>query len=254
MSRVVKIGGRAQSSADLAHRLADAWREAPGSFCLVHGGGDEVSALQRLKGKEPRFVDGRRFTTTEDIEIVRMVLSGAVNKRLVSNLTAAGIPAVGISGEDGATITAEPLDADRLGRAGRPVSVNARLIQTLLIAGYLPVISPVAADDSGPAEALNVNGDDAAAAIAIALEAEELLMVVDVTGVLRADGRMIACLDQTETSELAQAGAINRGMVAKVEAGFAALAGGVRHVRISNVEGIAGVTGTLLRLSESLAT
>ena len=118
MKRVIKIGGRAQSAPDLVSRLAAAWKAAPKSFCVVHGGGDEISAMQRRVGSEPSFVDGRRITTREDVEIVRMVLSGMVNKRLVSSLVAAGVPAVGISGEDAGTIIATPIDANGLGRQG----------------------------------------------------------------------------------------------------------------------------------------
>lgn len=151
MRRVVKIGGRAQSAPDLVSRIADAWKAAPKSFCVVHGGGDEISAMQRRVGVEPSFLNGRRITTREDVDTVRMVLSGLVNKRLVSALVAAGVPAVGISGEDAGMITATPIDADGLGRAGKPVSVNVDLIRTLLDAGYLPVISPLASEDGGAA-------------------------------------------------------------------------------------------------------
>jgi acetylglutamate kinase len=256
VKRVVKIGGRAQSSPDLVSRIAEAWKAAPNSFCVVHGGGDEISAMQRRAGSEPSFVDGRRITTREDIEIVRMVLSGLVNKRLVSHLVAAGVPAVGISGEDAGTIAATPIDADGLGRAGKPVSVNADLIQTLLDAGYLPVISPLAGEDGGlPGEALNVNGDDAAAAIAIAIGGAELLLVADVAGVLDGSGVPIVSLDPTKASGLIQSGVINRGMRAKLEAGFAALAGGVGRVRISTLSGLNDPAGgTQLALAQSLIT
>jgi acetylglutamate kinase len=253
MKRVIKIGGRAQSSPDLATRLASAWQAAPGSFCIVHGGGGEISDLQRRIGSEPSFVDGRRITTSEDIEMVRMVLSGSVNKRLVSWLVAAGVPAVGISGEDAGTILAVAIDPERLGRAGKPVAVKVDLIRTLLNAGYLPVISPLAGEGGATAEALNVNGDDAAAAIAIALCGVELLLIADVAGVLDESGQLIPCLDQTEAFELAQRGVINGGMRAKVEAGFTALTGGVGRVRVSTIDGLTDTAeGTLLASAKSL--
>src|SRR6266487_1677429 len=110
MIRVIKIGGRAQSSPVLTSTIASAWADAPASFCLVHGGGDEISAWQRRFASEPSFVDGRRVTTREDMDVVRMVLSGLVNKRLVSSLVVVGVPAVGISGEDGGIISATPID------------------------------------------------------------------------------------------------------------------------------------------------
>ena len=250
MKRVIKIGGRAQSAPDLAARLAEAWKAAPKSFCLVHGGGDEISAMQRRVGSEPSFIDGRRITTREDVEIVRMVLSGMVNKRLVSTLVAAGVPAVGISGEDAGTIVATPIDADGLGRAGKPVSVNVDLIKTLLDAGFLPVISPLASEEGGaPGEALNVNCDDVAAAIAIAMGGAELLLVADVAGVLDGGGAPMSSIVPPEASELIHHGVISKGMRAKLEAGFAALTGGVGRVRISTLGGLSDPTeGTLLGL------
>ena len=164
-----------------------------------------------------------------------MVLSGVVNKRLVNLLVAAGVPAVGISGEDGALIGAR---ADRLpttlGFVGRPVRIESRLIRTLLDGGFLPVISPVAYDvTSGTGGALNVNGDDAAAAIAVALEADELLLVADVEGVRDESGEIIAELDADVARDLIASGVAAGGMAAKLEAAHAALAGGVERVRIS---------------------
>lgn len=260
MKRVIKIGGRAQSSPHLANQIADAWNEDPGSFCIVHGGGDEITAMQRRLGSQPSFVNGRRVTTPDDIDTIRMVLSGLVNKRLVSGLVRAGIAAVGISGEDAGIIVAAAMDTEGLGHVGKPVRVDADLIRILADRGYLPLISPLAAeltreDAEPPSSALNVNGDDAAAAIAIAFSDVELLLIADVAGVLDASGDPIASLDTTETSELIQQGVINRGMRAKLEAGFAALSGGVRRVRISSLNGLGDPgEGTVLALAHSLAS
>ena len=166
--RVVKIGGRAQVDSRFAAVLREAWNADPGELCVVHGGGDEVSAMQRALGREAAFVGGRRITSEGDIDLLRMVLSGVVNKRLVNSLLAVGLPAVGISGEDGGLIGAEPIDMASLGFAGRPIAVKADLLRTLLKAGYLPVISPLGYHATSPnGGALNVNGDDAAAAIEI---------------------------------------------------------------------------------------
>ena len=255
MRRVIKIGGRAQASPDLATRIASAWKREPGSLCVVHGGGDQVSALQKSMGSEPSFIDGRRITTREDLEIVRMVLSGGVNKQLVSTFAAAGVRAVGISGEDGGLITARFLDRQRFGSVGKPIRANADLLELLLDAGYLPVISPLASEDGNPAEALNVNGDDAAAAIAIALRASELLLVADVAGVLDSNDMVISNLDHTEATDLTQKGVVKKGMKAKLEAGFAALAGGVSKVRIADLDGLEdNAAGTSLTLAQSLIT
>src|SRR5690606_32037248 len=147
--------------------------------------GDEVTALQRRLGGEPTFVGGRRVTTAGDVDLVRMVLSGLVNKRLVGCLLGAGVPAVGISGEDGALLAAEVLADGALGAVGIPTSADSRVVTALLDAGFVPVISPLARDAASGAP-LNVNGDDAAAAIAASLGATELLLVADVPGVLGA--------------------------------------------------------------------
>jgi acetylglutamate kinase len=159
---------------------------------------------------------------------------------------------VGISGEDGATIVATPIDASGLGRAGKPIAVKSDLIEVLLDGGYLPVISPLAVEDGAVAETLNVNADDAAAAIAISGGASELLLVADVEGVLDEDGKAVAYLDQGGAGELIERGVIHRGMKAKLDAGYAALAGGVRRVRISTLEGIVDADiGTILTFAQS---
>lgn len=254
MKTVIKLGGRAQASSRLPEGLSAVWNDHPASFCIVHGGGDEISAFQRRVGLSPSFVNGRRVTTSEDMTVVRMVLSGLVNKKLVSQLVAAGLPAVGISGEDAAMLTATRIDS--LGYAGIPARVKTELIHTLLGAGYLPVISPLASEEGREGgeggEALNVNGDDAAAAIAIAMSASELLFVADVEGVLDENGQPMTCLDKTEAMDLARKGVINSGMRAKLEAGFKALTAGVERVRISTMDGLSDPgTGTLLSLEQS---
>jgi acetylglutamate kinase len=187
------------------------------------------------------------------MEIVRMVLSGFINKELTSSFGAAGVPAVGISGEDGGTIAAAQLE--ELGRVGKPVAVKPDVIEILLDNGYLPVISPLATEDGNPGEVLNVNGDDAAAAIAIALNASELLLVADVEGVLDDEQGVIANLDSADAAELVQKGIVSKGMKAKLEAGFAALSGGVGRVRVASLDGIGNKSsGTLLTLAQSLTT
>src|SRR6478672_7908628 len=235
---IVKLGGRVQSSPELIPALATWWQAMPGSFAVVHGGGDEVSALQRQLGREPSFVNGRRITSEQDVDLVRMVLSGSSNKRLVADLVAAVVPAAGVSGEDGWMIEAEPIDLEAYGRAGKPVSIRTELIDTLIGAGFLPVISPVARDGtSGYGAALNVNGDDAAAAIAAAMHAE-LWMISDVSGVLDAETRVLESLTSAETAGLLTSGVVNKGMHAKLEAGFSALEHGAAAVRIAGLEAI----------------
>jgi len=251
--KVIKLGGRVQSDPALVSAIAHLWKSEPGGVCLIHGGGDEISSLQRALGREPSFINGRRITTDDDIEFVRMVLSGTANKRLVASLSAAGVPAAGISGEDGGLLSAEPIDAGKFGKSGKPVAANARLIETLLSSGFLPVISPVGTNRESPAhEPLNVNGDDAAAMIAAVLNAE-LWLVADVAGVLDQNRNLIATLDQATTDSLVLEGTVNSGMHAKLEAGFSALASGASAVRIAGIDALMGkMDGTLLSLTPSL--
>ena len=252
--KVLKIGGRAQGDPSLARRIKEAWSAAGGELCLVHGGGDEVSALQRAMGREAVFVGGRRVTSRADIELLRMVLSGVVNKRLVSSFVAAGIPAVGVSGEDGKLIESEQIDATLLGLAGRATTVNVDLLNLLVRGGFMPVISPVAFW-TGEGGALNVNGDDAAAAIAAALEAEELLLVADVDGVRGEDGEIIQSLGADSASELIASGVAGGGMVAKLQSATAALGSGVSRVKVCCLSGITDAdSGTLIIQPEGVTT
>jgi acetylglutamate kinase len=248
VTRVIKVGGRPQGDPTLATTLAAGWTRDGGGMVLVHGGGDEVTALQRAFGTTSNFVGGRRVTTAEDIDLVRMALSGSANKRLVSTLVEQGISAVGLSGEDASLISARPMDAKALGHVGVPNHINVAFLRHLLSGGYLPVISPVSRNGSEElGAALNVNGDDAAAAIAIALGAAELLLVADVAGVLR-DGEVIPQLSLDEARALVSDGTARGGMQAKLHAALTAVEGGVPQVRISDILAIHDLTrGTVLR-------
>ena len=238
MTRVIKIGGRPQSDPCLPAMLAQAASE-DGGLVLVHGGGDEVSSLQRAFGVEAKFVSGRRVTSAEDIEIVRMALSGSANKRLVSQLVEKNVRAIGLSGEDASLIGAVPVDAETLGHVGAPQRINVELLWHLLDGGYTPVISPASRNLSASwgGRALNVNGDDAASAIAVALAAEELLLVLDVAGVL-VDGSVVPKLSAPGARRLIADGTAANGMAAKLEAALAALDGGVERVRIASLGAI----------------
>jgi acetylglutamate kinase len=254
MMRVIKIGGRVQSNPHLPGALARLWCGAPASFCVVHGGGETISALQTQLGAAPRFVEGRRVTTNEDIDVLRMALSGLANKRLVASLSAEGIPAVGISGEDGSLLVARTMNAAVLGQVGEVIQVNDSLPRTLLAAGFLPVISPVAQDGaSAGAGALNVNADDAAAAIAASLGAEELLLISDVEGVI-IEGERAASLTADEAAYAIECGIARDGMATKLRASLNALLGGVPQVRIGGLDTLLDPTlGTTLLAAPQLA-
>ena len=246
LTRVLKIGGRAQADAGLAAAVNHAAGKGP--VVVVHGGGDEVSALQRRLGMTPTFHGGRRVTTVEDLEFVRMVLSGSANKRLVATFVSEGIRAVGISGEDDGLLRARVTARETLGEVGAPSRVDAGLLDMLVGAGYVPVVSPLARDeDTG--SPLNVNGDDAAAAIAIAMGAEELVLVADVPGVI-ADGTVVLELDLEQAAELVNNGTARDGMAAKLQAARRAVEFGVSRVRIGNIAAIQSATaGTVITLS-----
>lgn len=254
--RVVKIGGRAQSDPRIAAALCDVWRSAPNDMCIVHGGGDEISSMQRALGIETSFVGGRRVTSRSDLDLLRMVLSGVVNKRLVNSLVTAGVPAVGLSGEDDGLIGAELIDAASLGFVGRPTAINVQMLRVLMDAGYVPIISPVAYDaTSGEGGALNVNGDDAAAAIAAALEAEELVLIADVEGVRDSKGDFVPFLSIESAQELISSGVAAGGMAAKLESAHAALLAGVDRVRICDLAGLAdSERGTFITQSQGVVS
>ncbi len=235
--RVIKIGGRAQSDANLPMLVGSAWLSGGKRMCVVHGGGDEITEFQNALGRESKFVRGRRVTTDQDLQLLRMVLSGAVNKRLVSAFNSAGVPAAGVSGEDGRLLAAVTTALQEMGAVGEPADADTKILRVLLDAGFLPVISPLAYDqkDGGP---LNVNGDDAAAALAAGLNATELVFVADVEGVLDAEGRLIHDLSCSTAVSLVADGIAAGGMIAKLEAANRALNSGVSRVRIAGIAGI----------------
>ncbi len=234
-TRVIKLGGRAQGDAALPGEIAAAVA-AGDRVCVVHGGGDEVTQLQRQLGAEPTFLNGRRVTTADELVLVRMVLSGTVNKRLVRQFTGAGVAAVGISGEDGRLLTCSVFGNGALGAVGEPATVDPSLPLALMAAGFVPVISPLGRLEDG--SGCNVNGDDAAAAIAAGLGADELLLVADVPAVLDASGAPIAMLDGDGMRALVASGDAKGGMIAKLESARRALDGGVARVRIGDLQAI----------------
>ncbi|CAN5300748.1 acetylglutamate kinase [soil metagenome] len=249
MTRVIKVGGRPQLDPALPGALAAAHRAnysaLPGAkatsteaILVVHGGGDEVSTLQGLYGVQSEFRGGRRVTREADLEIIRMALSGSANKRLVSALVSQEVPAIGLSGEDGGILVAELADMERFGYVGTASQVNASLLDSLLAQGFMLVISPVSrCVDTSISQCLNVNGDDAAAAIAVALKATELLFVSDVPGML-VDGVAVSMLEPADAQRYIEDGTAQGGMAAKLEAALAALQGGVERVRISDIAAI----------------
>ncbi len=201
---------------------------------MVHGGGPEISRMLERLGRTPRFVDGLRVTDDETMEIVEMVLSGRANKTLVGRITRAGGSAVGLSGRDGRLFEAAPLRTPPgLGRVGQITTVHPALVQQLGAAGHIPVVASVGMDAEG--EALNLNADHAAAALAQAMGASKLIMLTDVEGVFRdsVGGReILSILTVDEARALLGDGSLAGGMIPKVEACLAAIQGGVASAHI----------------------
>jgi acetylglutamate kinase len=211
---------------------------------VVHGGGRYVERELKARGLESRFVGGRRETSPEAMQVVEMVLSGVVNKGLAAGLTAAGLPALGLSGRDAGLLRARIQPG--LGRVGSPESVDTRVLETAWGAGFVPVVSPVSQGADGGA--LNVNADEAALALAVALHAEALLYLSDVDGV-RLGAETVASLSADEVRHHVAQGAITGGMAMKVDTALQAVAAGVPEVIVAGrARLVGGFPGTRLRL------
>ncbi|MQA89006.1 MAG: acetylglutamate kinase [Gemmatimonas sp.] len=229
---VVKVGGNEVDDPTWTARLAAAVAASPRGVVVVHGGGKEVTDLQRALGAEPEWSEGLRVTTPAALRAVSMVLSGIVNKRLVAALIGAGVTAAGISGEDGPTLEAVPARGGQLGRTGQISEVRTGLLHALLDHGIIPVVSPVSRGPDGGA--LNVNADDSASAVASALHARRFLVVSNVPGVLR-DGQRIPRVTTEELEVLISSGVASGGMVPKLRAAMRAARAGVQEVRIGGL-------------------
>jgi acetylglutamate kinase len=203
---------------------------------LVHGGGPEIETMLRKTGKESRFVNGLRYTDEETMEIVQMVLSGKVNKDIVALIQQAGGRAVGLCGIDGAMLKARRITSEDLGLVGEIEEVDASILNTVLDAGAVPVVSSVAfgaGTDSG--RALNINADIAAASIAAALKAEKLVLMTDVRGILRNvqdPDSLIKSASRAALALLRKEGILSKGMIPKTDCCILALDGGVQKAHI----------------------
>lgn len=203
---------------------------------VVHGGGKEISSLLERLGKKTEFVDGLRVTDSETASVAEMVLSGSIGKSLVENLEAVGIQSCGISGKDGHTLLVHKKLFDNgrdIGFVGEIEKVDIHLLSTLLDSGYVPVISPVGVD--AYSQTYNINADYAASAIAGALEAQKLVFLTDVEGILRDKddpSSIIRRMNVAEARGLIEDGTINGGMIPKTECCIDALERGVKTVHV----------------------
>jgi len=205
---------------------------------VVHGGGNKISSLMKKLGKEAVFIDGIRITDKETMEITEMVLTGFINKEIVSLLNRKGAPAVGLSGKDGMLIqtrrkglvqTVNQTSVD-YGYVGDITQINTRLIDILEENGFIPVISPVGFGEEG--ESHNLNADTVAGHVAASLKAEKLMLLTDVQGILDAKKQLISSISEDRIKELINQSVITGGMIPKVRTGFYALENGVKKVHI----------------------
>ncbi len=203
---------------------------------VVHGGGKEISALLKKIGKESIFIDGLRVTDKETADVAEMVLSGSIGKSLVKDLEAVGIHACSINGKDGSTFTASKKEDEKgrdLGFVGQIDEIDTTLIDTLMEAGFVPVISPIGTDKEGCT--YNINADYAASAVAGALNAQKLVFMTDVDGIMRDKDdpeSLIKKLTKGEALSLIADGTINGGMIPKTECCLDALEKGVKSVHV----------------------
>ncbi len=232
---VIKYGGNAMINEQLKQQVMEditlLWLIGV-KVVLVHGGGPEISETMKKLGKQAQFVNGLRVTDKETVDIVQMVLAGKVNKTLVNLLQMKGGHAVGVSGIDGGIIEAAMKD-EALGYVGKITRIRPQPITDLLEKNYIPVVSTVASDRQG--NTYNINGDTAAAFIAGALNAERLIMMTDIAGILRDKddpSTLIPALTVSEARKLFDEGVISGGMIPKVDCCIEAIEKGVRHVVI----------------------
>ncbi|MBR5401370.1 MAG: acetylglutamate kinase [Treponema sp.] len=201
---------------------------------LVHGGGPEINHMLERVGKESKFVDGLRYTDAETMEIVQMVLTGKLNKDIVSILLQKGGKAVGLSGVDSGLLRAKKSEKD-LGFVGDITDVNPEIITSLLDKGFIPVVSTVALGEQGDDARYNINADTAAAKIAVALHAEKFVQLTNVPGILRNiddPSTLIKRIERTAIGSLKATGILSGGMIPKIDCCEIALAGGVPRTHI----------------------
>ncbi|NLS44766.1 MAG: acetylglutamate kinase [Firmicutes bacterium] len=247
---VIKYGGSAMVDAGLRTMVAEdltLLRYVGMNPVIVHGGGKEITHFMKRLGKEPVFVNGLRVTDADTIEIAEMVLTGKINKEIVSLINQNGGKAVGLSGKDACLVTAtkvepgvdytpedqcQPVD---LGYVGAVERIDPKVINIMADAGFIPVISPVASNERGIT--LNINADHLAGSLACALKAHKLIMLTDVEGIMGKRGDVLSLIEELtidETKKMMERRDIAGGMIPKVEACITALQGGVERTHIIN--------------------
>ncbi|MEL6807007.1 MAG: acetylglutamate kinase [Pseudomonadota bacterium] len=229
---VIKLGGHAMGSDEAMESFASdvvLMRQVGVNPVVVHGGGPMINDMLTRLDIQSEFVNGKRVTDAATMNVVEMVLSGVVNKRIVQAINRAGGRAVGLSGKDANLMICDQTDP-QLGLVGTPSQMDPAILNTLFEKAMIPVIAPLGTGRNG--ETFNINGDTAAGAIAGALKADRLLLLTDVSGVKNADGEVVTDLTADQIRVLTQEGVIAGGMIPKTETALDAIASGVRAVVI----------------------
>ncbi len=234
---VIKYGGAAMGDCMLKEKIMQdivLMKYVGMHPIVVHGGGPEINTMLKRLNIKSEFIDGLRVTDRETMEIVEMVLGGKVNKEIVAGINASGGKAIGISGKDARLIMAGPAeDSQRMGFVGKVGQINPEIIATVIENGYIPVIAPIGMDEEG--NSYNINADLVAAAIAVAVKADKLVLLTDVPGLLK-DPRdpesLISVLKISEVGKYIEQGIISGGMMPKIQCCVEAVRGGVGRTHI----------------------
>jgi acetylglutamate kinase len=231
---VIKYGGAAMDKAGLASTFAEdvTLLQSVGiKPVIVHGGGPAVTQMSERLGIETTFVNGLRVTDAETLDVATMVLAGKLNTDVVASLVTGGVNAVGLSGVDGRLLLARKQEGPDLGFVGEVVHVHADVLATLLERSFVPVVASIAVDEGG--QAYNVNADVVASELAIALDAEKLVYLNDVPGLIGPTGDLLSELSAKQASDLlASPGVVDGGMIPKVESAIRALEAGIGRVHL----------------------
>ena len=225
---VIKLGGHAMSDDTAMANFAQdivLMKQCNLNPIIVHGGGPAINAFLERVNIKSRFIDGKRVTDKESIPIIEMVLSGQINKNIVSAINNQGGKAIGLSGKDANLMICEPDNLD-LGFVGKPTKINPEILKNFLESDFIPVVAPIGVGEDG--QTYNVNADTAAGSIAAALFADRLLLLTDVEGVKNKDGKLLTNLTIADARRLISDGTIIKGMIPKTKTAIQALKGGVR--------------------------
>ncbi len=232
---VIKYGGSAQTSPQLKEKFAEdilLMHLVGIKPVIVHGGGKKITDMLDALNIDTKFIDGQRVTTKEVMRIAEMILSGEINKEIVSLINSYGAKAIGVSGKDAHFITAKAKDFNKWGLTGNITDVKPDVILNLIREGFVPVIAPIAAGEEMGHPGFNINADLCASYVAKAIGANKIIFLTDTEGVLNNDKELLASLTRSEVENLKADGTIHGGMVPKVDACLEAIDGGVQKAHI----------------------